>query len=117
MGPEPGIRKLEKSLGLRFDHSISQCNKECRRIPVIRSLLKSIEDLKKSFPTLTEAQIARSEELDLEIGKMLIGIHGEKLWPIKGVDRSAWLVDATVDNLGGLYKKNLYWSDRHDRPE
>lgn len=116
-GPNNGklnILELEKSLGIWWPRGLSR-QKDARKIPVIGKLLHEIDRVTQTYGGLAQREIRRSTDLRQAASETFMNLGGE-LWPDGEQDRSAWLVsDAAKDDLGGLYPKNLYFSDPNDR--
>ncbi|KAK5732297.1 hypothetical protein LTR17_010611 [Elasticomyces elasticus] len=105
------ILPLEKSLGFNVPLGISRQTSRVDNED-LRSLLRGVDNIKKKFGHQTRSEIYGSEDLKDHCA-FLLAEFGAKIWSDEAVRN--WLTSAEIDDLDGLYTKDLYWSDCSDR--
>ncbi|KAK3632696.1 hypothetical protein LTR56_016166 [Elasticomyces elasticus] len=105
------ILPLEKSLGINVPLGISRQTSLVDNED-LRSLFRGLDDIKQQFRHHTRSESRGSEDLKTK-GAALLAQFGAKIWSDEVV--RSWLTSAETDTLGGLYTKDLYWSDLLDR--
>ena len=111
MRNKPRIKDTVKRLGLKFD---LKRRKESPPVPRFNELVEKIDELKEAYAHLGANGLRSSQTLTDEI-RLLFDDYGVDLWPPPGIDTSAWLLDAAVDDHGGLHPRNLHYCIHEDQ--
>lgn len=110
----PKILELEKRLGFKWERGISLNTSESQQVPALRAFLEDIKKLKTDFAYVLPKSLRLSKSFQSRCEDLLIE-YADKLWPMDPVDTSGWLVDARLNDWGGLYPKNLAYRNKEDQ--
>ena len=108
------ILVIEKSLGFKWPRGISRKKKDSCQVPKVKALLDDIEPLKRKFQKYLPSKLRDCKEF-VDRSEQLFLKYGPQLWPPPPTDTSDWLVDAAVNDHGGLYCRNLQYYNSKDR--
>lgn len=107
------ILDIERQLGVWWPLGFSR-HKDRLKIPIVKRLEDGVKRITPVFGAKNQMEIRASEELKGEAERLFADV-GPELWPDAEHDRSAWLTDATQNDLNGQYPRDLYWSNDEDR--
>ncbi|KAI7081690.1 hypothetical protein KC356_g8955 [Hortaea werneckii] len=117
MSRAPGRRlkilDTERKLGFWFPLGISR-HKGRLGIALLKNLDEDVKRLTTSHGVNTRAEIRDSETLRTD-AENLFQKYGPELWSDDTQGRLRWLADASKDDLGGSYPRDLYYSNQADR--
>ncbi|KAK3705346.1 hypothetical protein LTR37_013319 [Vermiconidia calcicola] len=103
------ITKLEKQMGFKWPRGFSRTKGESRQVVALNDLIGDIDTLNRTFRGPPSSELWRDTDFRKRCEELYI-IYAPKLWPnLPAADRSGWLVDADVTDLGGLYPTDLYF--------
>ncbi len=110
----PKILELEKRLGFKWERGISLNTSESQQVPALRLFLEDIKELKTEFANERPKSLRLSKSFRSRCDDLLIK-YADDLWPMDPVNTSGWLVDANVNDWGGLYPRDLAWRNKTDQ--
>lgn len=97
---------IEKMLGFKWAKGFSKNLIESTEVPIIKDLNHDIDDLKQDWAGLPPGVLRKNQKFK-EQSLDLFHKYAETLWAPLSTDRSAWLVDATINNWNSLYPRDL----------
>lgn len=110
---EVGILSLEKELGFSISAGISHHRNSFLGKSSLKDLSLGIDQIKAKYVNdhrLNPHQLRDSSAVRLDT-KHLFDRLGPKIWPdFPERNQAFWLADATYNNLGGRYHRDLFFS-------
>jgi hypothetical protein len=112
--PDPRrVLTLEKKLGFIWaDKGISKLRGESCKVGVVKDMIKDVDKVKVESVHVLPSELRRSTSFNNHC-RALFEKHAHRLWPRPPIDRSAWLVEAAVNDWEGHYTRDLYVGE-HD---
>lgn len=107
------ILDIERKLGVWFPLGLSR-HKDRLKIPLLKNFNDEIKRLTTSYGGKTQAEIRDSDTLRKD-AEHLFAKFGPDLWSDDKQERLTWLADASQNDLGGAYPRDLYYSKEEDR--
>lgn len=101
------VTATEKSLGFKRTGRMS-IEARLSLGPEMNAFLRDLEALKSEFVKYSRHELGTCPRFR-ERCEALFEAHGSHLWPLHDIDRSYWLVDASIDDRDGLYPRDLYY--------
>lgn len=101
------VTNIEKKLGLKWERGVSLAKRESCKVRVIKRLVDDIDELKQKYVSVLPSQLRHMEQFNSDCYE-LYKKHAPRLWADPPADRSAWLVNASVNTWNGLYTRDLF---------
>ncbi|EME76854.1 uncharacterized protein MYCFIDRAFT_180520 [Pseudocercospora fijiensis CIRAD86] len=99
---------VQHMLGFRPAENMK--NSDLRSHPTWQNLLQDIAPIEQGYSHMTNQQLENSTDLTIEV-RLLADIYGPIIWSDDLEDRDDLLTRAHENSHGGLYPRDLYWSD------